>query len=149
MNWFNYYGLAIMALIMIPNIIYAVKHKDEQADAYKNKTAEIFEQIGRYACFAFIIFNVPYTYLGFYFSSAETVYIVVNSILVLAYLLIWIITWKKSGIAKALLLSIIPSIIFLFSGIMIVSAPLMAFAIIFAVNHILISVKTATLTSAN
>ncbi len=27
MNWFNYYGLAVMAVIMIPNIIYAVKHK--------------------------------------------------------------------------------------------------------------------------
>lgn len=28
MGWFNYYGLAVMAIIMIPNIIYAVKHKD-------------------------------------------------------------------------------------------------------------------------
>ena len=36
--WFNYYGLAIMAVIMIPNIIYAVKHK-KQVVVYDNKAA--------------------------------------------------------------------------------------------------------------
>lgn len=39
MNWFNYYGLAIMAIIMIPNIVYAVTHKDNVCNEYKNKVA--------------------------------------------------------------------------------------------------------------
>ena len=42
---------------------------------------------------------------------------------------------------KALLLSIIPSGIFVFSGVIIVSIPLLVFSALFAVTHILISVK--------
>lgn len=39
MGWFNYYGLAVMAVVMIPNIIYAVKNKGNVADTYNNKLA--------------------------------------------------------------------------------------------------------------
>ena len=37
MTWFNYYGLIFMALIMIPNIIYAIKNKEGSSKIYKNK----------------------------------------------------------------------------------------------------------------
>lgn len=143
MSWFNYYGLIFMAVIMIPNIIFAVKNKDGYPNTYKNKVVQTFEQIGRYGCFALIILNIPYTWIGFYFSFAEIVYIAVNSLFLFAYCAVWVILWKKSGIVKALLLSILPSLVFLFSGIMIASIPLTVFAVIFAVTHILISVKNA------
>ena len=48
MEWFNYYGLIIIAIIMIPNIIFAIKHKEGFANKYQNKAVEIMEQIGRY-----------------------------------------------------------------------------------------------------
>ena len=142
MDWFNYYGLVVMVIIMIPNIIYAVKNKDGFDGAYNNKVAQIAEQIGRYGCIAFMIFNIPCTYFGFYFENAIIVYIAVNTALLLAYCLSWIILWKKRGLVKALLLSVIPSVIFLFSSVMILSGLLFAFAVIFASAHILISVKT-------
>ncbi len=28
MDWFNFYGLIIMTIIMIPNIIYSIKNKN-------------------------------------------------------------------------------------------------------------------------
>lgn len=143
MTWFNYYGIIFIAVIMIPNIVFAVKNKDGYLNTYQNKAAEIFEQIGRYGCFVLMIFNIPYTYIGFYFPFAQIVYVIVNAVLVLSYCVIWIILWKNSGIVKALLLSVIPSIVFLFSGIMIASIPLIIFAVIFAVMHILISLKNA------
>lgn len=43
MGWFNYYGLAIMAIIMIPNIILAVKHKNVVASADINKAIIVAE----------------------------------------------------------------------------------------------------------
>ncbi len=135
MGWFNYYGIAIMAVIMIPNIIFAIKNKNRYQNTYQNKAAEILEQLSRYACMALMVFNIPYTWIGFYFSFAEIVYIIVNSVFVLAYCLVWVVMWNKSGIVKALLLSIIPSLVFLFSGIMIGSIPLTVFAVIFAVTH--------------
>ncbi len=142
MGWFNYYGLIIMAIIMIPNIIYAVKHKDDESH-YKNKAVIISEQIGRYGCFVFMIFNVPYTYFNFWFDSALIVYLSVNGGLCLGYLIFWIVCRKQNGKLKALSLSIIPSCIFLFSGIVLANIPLIAFSILFAVNHILISYKNA------
>lgn len=143
MDWFNYYGLIFVTVLLIPNIVYAIKNKDGFNGNYHNKTAEVFEQIGRYACFILMVFNIPYTFMGFWFSYGLTVYLVANSVLVFAYCLIWIVLWKNSGIVKALLLSIIPSIMFIFSGVMIASIPLVLFSIIFAVSHILISVKNS------
>lgn len=148
MNWFNYYGLIIMAIIMIPNVIYAVKHKNSDS-GHQNKTAEILENIGRYGCFAFMIFNIPYTYIGYWFSFGEVFYITVNAVLLLGYCISWGMLWNKNGIVKALLLSIIPSIVFIVSSIFIANIPLFVFAVIFAVTHILISIKRAKTENAD
>ncbi len=133
-----------MAIIMIPNIIYAIKHKNDVASAYANKKVVIAEQIGRYGCFALMIFNIPYTYLNFWFDHALAVYLSANGVLCLAYLIFWVVCWKQNGILKALSLSIIPSCIFLFSGIILAYIPLIAFSILFAISHIFISCKNAT-----
>ena len=143
MSWFNYYGLAIMAFIMIPNIVFAVKNKDGFENNYHNKTVLLLEQVSRYACFFLMIFNIPYACIGFYFQFAKIVYIIVNFVLVFGYCLVWIITWKRSGIIKSLFLSIIPSFIFIFSGVMLAYIPLVAFSVIFAITHIIISVKNS------
>lgn len=144
MGWFNYFGLAIMAIIMAPNIVYALKHKDNVAGNYHNKAAVIAEQIGRYGCFALMIFNIPYTYFNFWFDYALTVYLSVNGALCLAYLIFWIVCWNKNNLLKAISLSVIPSSIFLFSGIVLANIPLIAFAVVFAVCHILISCKNVS-----
>lgn len=141
MDWFNYYGLAIMAVIMIPNVIYAVLHRNDGSNLYKNKTVETLEQIGRYACMVLMVFNIPCTYFNFWFDYALTVYLSVNGGLCLLYLIFWIICWNKSGKPKAISLSVIPSAIFLFSGVVLAYIPLIAFAILFAVCHIFISYK--------
>lgn len=143
MSWFNYVGLIVIVVIMIPNIIYAVKHKDGFQNRYINKTAEIFEQIGRYGCFFLMIFNIPYTYFNFWFYGAFITYIIVNSLLCIAYLVCWEIFWNKSCLIKAILLSLLPSCIFLFSGVMLANIPLIIFASIFAHCHILINCKNA------
>ena len=131
-----------MVVIMIPNIIYAIKHKNQVA-VYNNKVAIAFEQIGRYGSFIFMIFNIPYTYIGFWFSFGKIFYITLNAILLLGYCLSWIVLWNKNGIVKALLLSIIPSLVFILSSILIASIPLFVFAVIFSITHILISIKNA------
>lgn len=144
MGWFNYYGLAITVIILIPNIVYAVTHNIGAENSYRNKAAEIFEQIGRYGCMAFMVFNIPYTYFNFWFAHALTVYLSVNGALCLAYLIFWTICRKSSGKLKALSLSILPSVIFLSSGTVLANIPLIAFATVFAATHILISYKNAT-----
>lgn len=145
MAWFNPFGLVFIVLIMIPNIVFAVRCKDGFENAWKNKTIEIFEQIGRYGCFAAMIFNVPFTAIGFWSDEAFAIYLIVNIILTLAYCTIWIVCFRKESVFRALALSIIPSAIFLFSGIMSRSVLLIIFAAVFAPCHILISYKNAAI----
>jgi CubicO group peptidase (beta-lactamase class C family) len=126
---------------MLPNVIAAITHKEIFANNYANKTAFTLEHIGRIGCIVLMIINLPYTFTGFLISYGKVFYLAVNFTCVAAYLICWALLWNKDGIVKSLLLSIIPSFIFLFSGIMIVSIPLIIFALIFSVCHILISVK--------
>ena len=130
-----------MAIIMIPNIISALTSKTAYENRVRAKQFEITEQIGRYGCFAFMIFNIPYTYFNFWFANSLAVYLSVNGALCLTYLIFWIVCWNRNGKLKALTLSIIPSIIFLFDGIVLANIPLIVCAVIFAVSHIYISCK--------
>ena len=143
MGIFNYYGLIIIVLILLPNIAFAVLNKDGFKNAYENKPLEICEQIGRFGCFILMIVNVPYTYFGFRFNYTLAAYLAVNGVLTFVYLLGWIVLWKKPGVLRALLLSITPSAIFLFSGVMLTNIPLSVLSVLFAITHITLSYKNA------
>ena len=96
MSRFNYIGLIIIAVIMIPNVVFAMTNKDGFENEYKNKSVETLEQIGRFACFILMIFNIPYTYFGFWFAYGKLVYIIINSALVVAYVTGWVVFWNKT-----------------------------------------------------
>ena len=142
MDWFNWVGLIFMVAIMSLNIVYAVKKKEDFSNKV-NKSWLLFEQIGRYGCMAFMIFNLPYTYFNFWFESAFLTYVIVNAILVLLYAVIFIATWNNKSLFKVISLSILPSLIFLFSGILLLNIPLMVFSVIFTVCHVTVSIKNA------
>ena len=143
MEWINIFGLLFIIVIMIPNIIYAIKCKDGFANKWNNKIVEVIEQIGRFGCLGFMIFNIPGTWFGWWSDEAFAIYLIVNIILLILYCIIWIICFKENTIFRALALSILPSIIFLFSGIMSRSVLLIVSALIFAPAHIIISYKNA------
>ncbi len=141
MSWFNYFGLIIVAVLMIPNITFAIVNKSAFENKYKNKFVEILEQIGRYGCFACMIFNIPYLYFDFLYNTV--LYLAINGCLCFLYCLFWVLLWKKNGKLKSLSLSIIPTVIFLFSGILLLNIPLMICSVIFGINHIYLSYKNA------
>lgn len=145
MGILNYYGLGIFIIMMIPNIIYSIKHKEGFENLYNNKTVLVLEHIGRFGCFIFLVLNIPSTWSSALVDNAIVLYIVVNSVLIVTYCLIWIICLDRDNIFRAFALSIIPSIIFLFSGIMAMSILLTISALIFAPCHIIISYKNAYL----
>ena len=143
MEWFNLFGLVFITVIMIPNIVFAIRCKDGFANNYKNKTVELVEQIGRFGCFGFMIFNIPGTWFGWWSDQVFAVYLIVNTLLVTLYCILWIVCWKQNGVFKALALSIIPSVIFLISGIMTRSILLTVAALLFAPAHIFIFYQNA------
>ncbi len=143
MGWFNYLGLIMIVVLLTPNIICYMKNKEAfDNNSSISKGLENTEKFSRLGSMLLLVFNIPYTYIGFYFDSALVVYIIINSCLLLAYVLTWIILWKKNTCIKALLLSLLPTIMFVFSGIMVVSIPLIILSIIFMITHIMISMKS-------
>lgn len=143
MQWFNIWGLVFIAVIMIPNIIFAIKCKDGFENKWNNKAVEVIEQAGRFGSFGFMIINIPGVSFGWWSDEAFRAYLIVNALLVAIYCVIWIICFNKQSVFKSLELSILPSIVFLFSGIMSRSLPLILSALMFAPSHILISYKNA------
>ena len=143
MEWINILGLVFIAIIMIPNIVFAIKCKDGFENKWNNKSVEIVEQIGRFGCFGFMVINIPGTWFGWWSDNAFSIYLIVNMVLIIFYCGIWIICFRKNTVFRALALSIIPSVIFLFSGIMSRSILLIITSLLFAPAHILISYKNA------
>lgn len=143
MEWLNVFGLVMVAVIMIPNVLFAMKCKDGFVNKWNNKFVETVEQIGRFGCFGFMIINIPGTWFGWWSDEAFAVYLVVDAVLVTLYCVIWAVCFRKSSVFRALALSIIPSVLFLFSGIMSRSILLTIAAVLFAPSHILISYQNA------
>lgn len=137
----NVFGLAYMAVILVPNLVFALRCREGFAHPRTNRVLELLEKIGRFGCFAFMILPGP----GFGFSSDEALalYLIVDALLALAYCVIWIVCFRRPGLFRTLSLSILPAILFLFSGIMSHSVLLMLSSLIFAPCHIAISYQSA------
>ena len=143
MKWINIYGLVMIAVIMIPNIVFAARCKDGFENLWHNRFVGITEQIGRFSCFALMIFNIPGIYMGFETDSALHIYLIADGLMIAAYCLIWIICFRKPGMFRAAVLSVLPSAVFLASGIMSRYILLVIAAAVFAPAHILLSCKNA------
>ncbi len=141
MEWLNIFGLVFIVVIMIPNIIFAIRCKDGFETQWHNKPVEIVEQIGRFGCFGFMIINIPGTWFSWWSDNTFAIYLIIDTVLVALYCAIWVIYWEKNNVFRALALSVIPSVLFLFSGIMSRSVLLVIASILFAPTHILISYK--------
>lgn len=143
MSWFNFIGLIFVVIILVPNIVFAINNKDGFQNFYQNKLVETLEQIGRFGCFVFMFLTPPFLNLGFKTSMVKTLYIIIGSVLVALYCLGWIVFRKENSVRKSLTLSVIPSVLFLESGLLSLNFPLIILSLIFAPCHILINYKNA------
>lgn len=137
-GWINIFGIIIVVIMLIPNIMYAIKNKGTE-DKYKNKLVNILEQFGRYGSLILTIFPIGIN--GFDNVEYMLVYLVINTVLLLLYLIVWVFYFKNKSLCKALFLAIIPTIIFLICGITLRHLGLMTFSIIFGTTHILMTYK--------
>lgn len=141
MSWFNIWGFIFVAAVMVPNIAFAAKCKEGFLNNWSNKYVEIAEQIGRFGCFGFMFINIPGTCYGWINNKFFVIYIISDIILTATYCAVWALCFKKPGLFRSITLSVIPSVLFLLSGILIRSILLIVSAVIFAPCHILISYK--------
>lgn len=141
-NWINIFGGVIVLLILIPNIIYALKNKEETPEK-SNIIIRIIEQVGRYACMLLMI--VPLFVGEFGFSPLEFMfnYLIGNLILLVFYYIFWVLFAKNKSLNKALALAAIPTLIFINSAISVKHWTLLVFALLFGASHIYITYKNS------
>ena len=134
-GWINLFGAGIVVLIMIPNIIYAVKQKQDEVQEKIPKYLSACEQVGRYGCI--VLMWLPLLVWKFGFGSVEEllVYLIANGLLLLSYYLFWTFYFRKKALSNAMALAIIPTLIFLLSGILLRHWLLVIAAVIFGFAH--------------
>ena len=141
-GWINLFGAGIIVLIMIPNIIYAAGQKQDETQIEVPRGLSACEQVGRYGCT--ILMWLPLLVWKFGFGSVEEflIYLIGNGALLLCYYLSWMLYSRKKTISVAMALAIIPTAIFLLSGILLHHWLLVAFVILFGACHCTITYMT-------
>lgn len=137
-NWINVFGLILVLLLLIPNMIYALKLRNH-TNKCKRKVMNILEQIGRYASMFFMIFHIGIAESGFSSVGAFLIYGIGNIVLMLTYWIVWMLYFYKQDLKKALALAVIPACIFVLSGVTSGHILLIASGVIFAVGHIYVT----------
>ena len=139
-GWINVFGAGVVILILIPNIVYAIRNKNEK-NLCTNRFMNMIEQIGRYACI--ILMWAPLFVWKFGFSGVfeMILYLIGNGCLLTAYWIIFACYLKRKTKKRALALAALPTCIFLFSGLLLHHWLLAAFAFLFGVGHIYVTQK--------
>ena len=139
-SWLNIFGLILVVLLLVPNIIYAVTEKNQE-NKCTNKLMNLVEQIGRYASMFLMVFNIGLAEVGFSSVGAFIVYMLGNILLMISYWTIWVLYFKKKAYWKQIALALIPTCIFLLSGITMLHFLLIIFAVIFGIGHLYVTNK--------
>lgn len=142
MDLLNLYGLLFVILLLIPNIVYGLTHRGGVEVQYHNKLMETLEQVGRFGCMFFMIFQFPWT--AYCACGARNAYLILGGVLMAAYWLGWVVFWKSNSMEKALILSILPALLFLESALLTWNIPLLVLSAVFGVCHITISCNNAS-----
>ena len=141
-GWINGFGAGIVALLLIPNIVYAIKHKGEK-NLCTNQLMNALEQVGRYACIVLMWLPLLVWEFGFPGEVEMLLYLAGNAALLIAYWIVFARYFKEKSAEQALVLAILPACVFLLSGLTLRHWLLAAFAVVFAIGHIYVTQKNA------
>lgn len=125
---------------LIPNIIYAVKNQGKENNC-KCVVINAIEQIGRYSSMALMCVPLLVWEFGFQSVADMILYFMCDTVLLVAYLIIWRFYFIRPTLKIALCLAILPTLIFLISGVLLRHWLLVVAAVLFGIGHIYITVQ--------
>ena len=144
-GWINVFGAILVILMLIPNIVYAIKNKNEK-NYCANRFMNITEQIGRYACVVLMWLPLLVRKFGFASVWEMVLYMACGGMLLAAYWTVFAFYVKRKTAQRALILAILPACIFLLCGILLRHWLLVGFAVLFAAGHIYVTYQNAVQT---
>ena len=141
-GWINIFGAGFVILLLIPNVVYAIKYRGEK-NLCENRSMNLIEQIGRYACIVLMWLPLLVWKFGFAGVFEMVLYLAGNGILLTVYWIVFAGYMKRRTPGAALALAVLPACIFLLSGVLLRHWLLVVFAVLFAVGHIYVTKKNA------
>ena len=93
-NWINAFGGGVMALMLAPNVVYALRCPG-QKNKCRNPWVNALEQVGRYAAIALMVFPLGVWEFGFDGVGRMLLYLAGNGALLLCYWLFWFLYFRK------------------------------------------------------
>lgn len=139
-GWINAAGGVIVTLMLVPNVIYAVRNPVWE-NRFECRTMNVLEQFGRYASMALMIFPLGVWRFGFPSVEAMLIYLLGNGILLACYWACWGLYFQKISRRRAIALAVIPTCIFALSGLTLRHWLLFLSAVIFGVGHVYVTLK--------
>lgn len=139
-GWINVFGAIIVVLMLVPNVVYALKNRGEE-NRCTNRWMNLLEQIGRYGCIAFMWFPLLVGKFSFRSVPEMTLYLGGNGALLAVYWFVYARYLRERTRWRALTLAVVPACIFLMSGLLLRHWLLVVFALFFAVGHIYVTTQ--------
>ncbi len=137
-GWINLFGGVLVLLMLIPNIVYALKNREEQ-NLCTNRLMNLAEQVGRYGCIVLMWLPLLVWKFGFRGKAEMILYFVGNGVLLAAYWLVYARYMQERTRRRALTLAVVPACIFFLSGLLLRHWLLAGFAILFTAGHIYVT----------
>ena len=136
---FNLWTAGIIVLLLVPNLIYALRHKGGGISS-GNRAINILEQTGRFGSMIFMVvpLGVRGGEFGFYSWEELIIWAAGIDLLLLAYYVCWAFFARRPGRRLALALAVIPCGVFLLSAVLLRHWVLAVFAGIFTGTHLYI-----------
>lgn len=133
-GWINAAGGLIVALMLVPNVVYALRCPGQE-NRCKNRIMNLLEQMGRYASMALMVLPVGVWEFGFPNVGAMLVYLIGNFVLLLGYWVSWGGYFRRPGRGLSRALVMLPTCIFILSGITLRHWLLAAAGAVFGIAH--------------
>lgn len=139
-GWINGAGGLIVILILVPNIVYALRCPGGE-NKCRSPWMNLLEQVGRYASMALMILPLGVWKFAFPNVTAMLMYFFGNGVLLITYWVFWALYFCKVTRIRAMMLAVVPTGIFLLSGLTLHHWLLVAAAVLFGVGHIYVTAQ--------
>lgn len=130
----NLANLVIVVLILVPNVVYALRSPGGE-NKCTNTAMNVLEQIGRYASMALMVLPLGVWEFGFPSVADLLLWLLGSGVLLLAYWVFWWLYFRKATLRRALALALLPTGIFLLTGLTLGHWVLVCAAVIFGIGH--------------
>lgn len=136
---FTLWSAGIVALLLVPNLLYALRHRDAGISS-PSRAVNVLEQIGRFGSMLFMVvpLGVPGGEFGFHSLEELIIWLIGMPLLLAAYYVCWVLYARKPGRRLALALALLPCAVFLLQAALLRHWVLAVFAGLFTAAHLYI-----------